>query len=133
VWEHPKCPGWSPWSPQRQRSRRPFFLSAAWFDCRNSGEIGREVVGVERLDTHLDQAHKRAAKIRFGCTASIDNHAYSGDCSAVGVDDIDCLLYASTASDNIFHHDEPFICQNLKTSAQHKFAFFFFGENMAFA
>src|SRR4029077_9135247 len=96
-------------------------------------EIGGEFVGWERLHIHLNQAHKRTAKVRFGCAASIYNHTDCGDDASMDVHDIDCLLHAASARDNVFEHNEPFVGRNLKTAAQNEFAFHFLDKNMAFA
>ena len=81
-------------------------LFAARFNGGDFGEIWREFVCGECLDIHFDQAHKRTAKVRFGCTASIDNHADCRDDAAMRVHDIDCLLHASAAGDDVFDHNE---------------------------
>src|SRR5207249_12043445 len=96
-------------------------------------EVGREFVGGERLDIHYDYAHKRTAKIWFGCAAAIHNHADCRDDATMHAHDVDCLLHASAASDDVFDHNEFLVRQNLKTAAQYEFAFVFLHKNMAFA
>ena len=49
------------------------------------------------------------------------------------VHDIDRLLHASAAGDDVFDHNESFVRQNLKTAAQNEFAFLFLYKNVAFA
>ena len=50
-------------------------LLAAWFNNRDFGEIGREIVRGKVFNIHFDQAHKRTAKVWFACTTAINNHA----------------------------------------------------------
>ena len=124
--------GKAAWHSQRVEDNA-FYLFAARFNGGNLGEIRREIVRGERLDIHFDQAHKRAAEVRLGCTASIHNHADRCDDTAMRAYDIDCLLHAASASDDVFDHNEPFVRRNLKTAAQNEFAFVFLCKNMAFS
>ena len=108
-------------------------LFAAGFNGWDFSEIGREVVGGKSLHIHFDQAHKRTTKIWFACAASIYNHADRGNDAAVRVHDIDCLLHATSARDDVFDHKESLLRQNLKTAAQNEFAFIFLYKNVALA
>ena len=67
------------------------------------------------------------------CAAAIDNHADCRDDAAMGAHDIDCLLHAAAAGDDVFDHNEFLVRQNLKTAAQDEFAFVFLRKNVAFA
>ncbi len=49
------------------------------------------------------------------------------------VHDIDCLLHASSASDDVFDNNEFLVGRNLKTATQNEFTFVFLHKNMAFA
>jgi hypothetical protein len=62
---------------RRPARRTPIRLFAARFDCRNFGEIGREIVCGKVFNTHFNQAYERAAEVWFRLTAPIDNHADS--------------------------------------------------------
>src|SRR5262245_43785687 len=53
-------------------------------------------------------------KIRFGCAASINNHADCRNDALVPVHDIDCLLHASSPGDDVFDDHECFVGENLK-------------------
>ncbi len=110
-----------------------FVLLATRFNSGDFGEIWWEIVCGERLDIHFDQAHERTAEIRFGCAASIDDHADCRDDAAVRVHDIDCLLHAPSAGNDVFDHNEFLVRRNLKTTSQNEFAFVFLDKNMAFA
>src|SRR6476646_10482177 len=117
-------------SPNGDKSRR---LLAARLNGGDFSEIGREFVGGERLHIHFDQAHEWTAKVRFGCTASIYNHADCGDDAAMGAHDIDRLLHAAATGHDVFDHNEFLVRQNLKTAAQNELAFVFLYKNMVFA
>src|SRR5437867_2129918 len=80
-----------------------FCLFAARLHGGSFGEVWREIVRQECFDIHFDQAHERAAEIRFRSSAPIDNYAHCGDDAALGMDDIDRLLHASAAGDNVFN------------------------------
>ena len=110
----------------------PRCLFTTRLNGRDFSEIGRELVGGKVLNVHFDQAHKWTAEVRFGCTASIHNHGDCRDDAAVRVHDIDCLLNASSASDNVFRDDKFFVGRNLKTAAQNEFAFVFLYKNVPF-
>ena len=49
------------------------------------------------------------------------------------VHDIERLLHASAAGDDVFDHNKSFVSRNLKTPAQNEFAFLFLHKNVAFA
>ncbi len=49
------------------------------------------------------------------------------------VHDIERLLHAATAGDDVFDHNEFLVRRNLKTAAQNEFAFLFLHKNVAFA
>ena len=51
----------------------------------------------------------------------------------MGVHDIDRLLHAASAGDDVFDYNKSFVGRNLKTAAQNEFAFLFLHKNMAFA
>src|SRR5206468_10056 len=108
-------------------------LFATWLNGGNSYQIRRQVVGRKRLDVHFNQANEWAAEIWFRSTAAIDNHPDCGNHASVRANDIDRLLHASAARDNVFNHDEFFVRRNLKAAAEDKFAVFFFDKDMRFA
>jgi len=108
-------------------------LFAARLDGGDCGEIGREIVRGKVLNIHFDQADERTTEIWFHLSASIDNHADCGNDTAVGANDIDCFLNATSAGDNVFDDDEVFIRRDLKAAAQDKFAILFFDKDVAFA
>ena len=112
------------------KSRRLF---AARFSGGDFGEIWWEIICGECLDIHFDQAHEWAAEIRFSCAASIYNYADSRDDAAMRTHDVDCLLHAASACDDVFDHDEFLVRRNLKTAAQNEIAVIFFDKDMAFA
>ena len=86
-------------------------LFAAGFNGRHSGKVSRQIIRWEILNRHFDQAHERAFKIRFCIAAAIDNHADCGDDAAMRVHDIDCLLHASAAGDDVFDQNEFLVRQ----------------------
>src|SRR5207244_9870673 len=100
---------------------------------RDFCQIRRQLVCGKCLNGHLDEAHERTTKIRFGLTAPIDNDADREDDTAMCADDIDCFLHASAARHDIFHNDEFFAPRNVKTAPQDELAFVFFDKDMAFA
>src|SRR5262245_9888897 len=128
-----RCSGTTSNELTKTKEDKFIYLFAALFNGGNFGEIGRNVVGGECLNVHLDQAHKGTAKVRFGCTASIDNHADSGYNAAVRVHDIDRLLHPPAAGDDVFDDNKSLVGRNLKAAAQNEFAFVFLDKNVAFA
>jgi hypothetical protein len=118
-------------STQAGGSQRQLF--AAGFNGWSFREVGGQVACWKGFHVHFDQADKGTTKVRFGLTAPIENHANRGNDSAARANDVDCFLYAATASHHIFDDDEFFIWRNLKTPTQNKFAIFFFDKDVAFA
>jgi len=108
-------------------------LFAPRLNSRDFRELWRQLISGKRLNGHLDEAHERTTKIGFGFTAPIDNHADRQGDTAMCADDVDCLLHASAARDDIFHNDEFFGRRNVKTAPQDELAFVFFDKDMAFA
>src|SRR5215510_10063754 len=110
-----------------------FFLFTARLYSGDLSEIRRELIRSKVLDIHFDQADKRTAEVRLGCTASIYNHSDCRDDAAMGMHDVDCFLHASATSDNVFDDDEFLVRRNLETAAQNEFAFVFLYKNVPFA
>jgi hypothetical protein len=111
----------------------PSTLFTARLDGGDPGEIGWEIVRGKILDVHFDQTHKRTAEVRFGCPASIHNHADCRDDAAMRVNDIDCFLHAAAAGDDVFDDHEFLAVRNLETAAQNELAFVFLDKNVALA
>src|SRR3954452_8660248 len=104
------------------------FAARLYRGC--SGEISRQLVRIECLHIHFNQADEAAPVIGSLPAASVDDHADTGDFCAVSPNNIDRLLDPAAAGDNIFRHDEPLVRANLETAAQDQPARFFLHKNM---
>ena len=109
------------------------WLFAAGFHSGNLCQIRWEIVRRKSLNIHFDQADERTPEVWFCRSAAIDNYADSRDDTTVGGNDVDCLLHAAVAGDDVFNYDESLVGRDLKTAAQNKLAIFFFNEDVAFA
>ena len=109
------------------------LLLASWLHCRNNRKVSGKLIRRKRLDIHFDQAHERAAKVRFLLTAAVYDHAGRGNNSAVSFYDVDCLLHAPAAGHHIFSNDEAFSFFDDESTAQDQSAIFFFDKDVAFA
>jgi hypothetical protein len=109
------------------------LLFAARFESRNAGKVGRKMVRGIRLHIHLNQAGERAAEVRPLPAAAIDDHAYARNLPAMRQDDVDRLLHAAAAGDDVFGYDKSLVRRDLKTASQDQAARLFFRKNVAFS
>ena len=95
-------------------------------------KVGRQLVGLEGLDVHLDEADEGTTEVRPLSAAAIDDHTDARDRSTVLTHDVDCLLNASTARDHVLRDDKAFPGRDGEAAAQNQTAGVFFNENVAF-
>jgi hypothetical protein len=108
-------------------------LLAAGFDGGDGDQVRGKIVRGEGLDVHFDQTNEWTTEVRALSATAIDDHADSGDDTAPLADDVDCLLHATAARNDIFRDDEPLVRRNLETAAQDQSAALFLREDMTFA
>ena len=108
----------------------PPTLFAARFDRGNFGEISRKRIRFKGFHFHLDKTDKGTTEVRFLLAAAIDNHADRGNDPAVCVHDIDRLLDAPAACDNVFGDDEFFALVDRKPTSQSEAAGFFLDKDV---
>ena len=75
-------------------------------------QIRWKLVCFEVFNLQLDQTDERTTEIRFVCAAAIDDHADAGNDAAVLMHDVDRLLDASAARDDVFGDDEFFVSRS---------------------
>jgi len=106
---------------------------ASRFYGRDFSQISWQFICRKIFHIHFDQTHERTTEIRFGFAAAIDNYADADDISAVRAHNVDRLLNATTASNDVFYHDKFFAVIDLEPATQCQLTVFFFSEAMALA
>jgi hypothetical protein len=96
----------------------------------DAGQIGRELVGGERLDLEGDEAEERDAQVHLTVRA-IHHHGHGEHLALAGADDLDGLLHATALGDDVLDDEDLLAGNDLEPTPQGEPAVLFLGEDEA--
>jgi hypothetical protein len=108
-------------------------LFTARLDRGNFSQIGWKRVRGECFDIHFDKADEGAAKVRTFPATPIYDHPDAGHLSTARPHDVDSLLHAAAAGNDVFRDNEFFAGRDGEAAPQDQTASFFFDEDVSFA
>jgi hypothetical protein len=108
-------------------------LTTAWLDRGNSDEVGRQLICFECFHVHLHQADEGTTEIRLLHATPIDDDSGCDHVATVCRDNVDGLLDATSARNDVFRDEETLVRRNGEAAAQDEATIFFLGKNVTFA
>ena len=110
--------------------RRPALqnLFATRLGRRNFGEVGRQLIGLERFHTNRDQGGEGHAEI-YRAVGAVHNRGHPGKVAAVRADDVNGLLHAAALGHHILDDQNLFIGRNFESAPQDQFFLLLLGED----